>query len=533
MLDKLFYNGCFYTMEQEGERLAALGVKDGKIAGLYPYGVTLPQAKEKIDLAGGYVLPGFIDSHLHLMNAIQAKSGSIQISRVINGVLEPHDLAGVGALLQQEAPAGEGILVGNHYIIAAIAEARLPNRYELDRWLPGRKVAIYSMDLHSGSYSTPMLESLGLLESCPDGILTGADFEFNQGKVADQIAQTRGAADFARGVAAFCNEAAAYGVTCLCALDGNEDSPDDAPTLALAACAGQFPLAVRLFVQYTDIERAALFLPYMSDKRLGGCGAWEMDGSIGSRSAAFQTPYRNQAGHCGELYYSYEQCRKMVATALAADYQLTVHAIGTEAIEEILSVYEELLLPNGNSKRHRIDHLEFPTAAQVARVAKLGLIVTAQPGYTWFDSRYQKSYAQFLEPEIIARQIPLRDLQEAGVIICGGSDCPVQEINPFLQIQGMVDFPLPEQSLTMYQAIATYTKNGAYALHEEKIRGTLALGKVADFMVLPQDPFACPIPQVHTLKPCATYLAGEPYLPLSGDLAQWQQYTACKKRNLI
>ena len=107
------------------------------------------------------------------------------------------------------------------------AEARLPNRYELDRWLPGRKVAIYSMDLHSGSYSTPMLESLGLLESCPDGILTGADFEFNQGKVADQIAQTRGAADFARGVAAFCNEAAAYGVTCLCALDGNEDSPDD------------------------------------------------------------------------------------------------------------------------------------------------------------------------------------------------------------------------------------------------------------------------------------------------------------------
>ena len=63
---------------------------------------------------------------------------------MINGGLEPHDLAGGCALLQQEAPAGDGILVGNHYIIAAIAEARLPNRYELDRWLPGRKVAIYS-----------------------------------------------------------------------------------------------------------------------------------------------------------------------------------------------------------------------------------------------------------------------------------------------------------------------------------------------------------------------------------------------------
>jgi len=517
MLDKLFYNGHFYTMEAEGQVFYAMGVQEGKIAGLYQ-GNELPEAAESIDIQGAYVLPGFIDSHLHLLNTINARGIAVNISHVVNGRLEPHDLKSVETLIRQAAAEAQDILVGNHYIIAAMEEARLPNRFELDAWAPGLDVVIYSMDLHSGSYSTSVLKALGIDPTDHDGILKGAEFEFNQGRVADFIAAKQEPRHQARGIAAFVNEAASYGITCVCALDGNDDSPEDLPTKAMVKYAGKLPIEVRLFVQYADPCKAACYQPYMVRKRLGGCGSWEMDGSIGSRSAAFKTHYRNEPDNFGHCYYSYEKCREMVRQGLLAGYQITVHAIGTEAIEEILQVFEELLPPGGDGRRHRIDHFEFPTMDQVKRAAALNLVVTVQPGYTWFDSCYQRSYEKFLEPAIIARQVPLAALFDAGIIVCGGSDCPVQEINPFLQIQGMVDFPIPEQSLSMYQAISTYTKNGAYALHEETCRGTLAPGKVADFMVLEKDPFSCPKDFVYQLKPSATYIAGEIFSPMDGTV---------------
>ncbi len=527
MIDKLFYNGKIYTMEAEGKAFGAMGIQDGKIIGLYDKN-QLPEAAETVDLQGGYVLPGFIDSHLHLLNAINAHGVAINISHVVNDRLEPHDLKGVEAMIRKAAADAQGILVANNYIIASIEEARLPNRFELDAWAPGLDVVIYSMDLHSGSYSTSVLQTLGIDPEDHNGILCGAEFEFNQGKVADFIAAKQEPCHQAKGIAAFVNEAAACGITCLCALDGNGDSPDDLPTKTMVEYVGKLPIGVRLFVQYTDPQKAACYLPYMAQKRLGGCGCWEMDGSIGSRSASFKVPYRHEPANFGHRYYSYEDCRKMVRAGLDAGYQITVHAIGTEAIEEILQVFEELLPAGGDGRRHRIDHFEFPTADQVKRAAALNLLVTVQPGYTWFDSHYQKSYEKFLEPEIIARQVPLATLFNAGIVVCGGSDCPVQEINPFLQIQGMVEFPIPEQSLSMYQALCTYTKNGAYALHEENVRGTLAPGKTADFMILAEDPFTCPKDRVYELKPKVTYLAGEAFVPMEGTVAELSRLLAAE-----
>ena len=156
-------------------------------------------------------------------------------------------------------------------------------------------------------------------------------------------------------------------------------------------------------------------------------------------------------------------------------YQLTVHAIGPRGIEPILQAFEAVIKtdsenPGKNRLRHRIDHFEFPTAEQVRRANEIGLLFTAQPGYSWMDEHFQRAYHQYLTREQFESQIPLETIAEAGGIICGSSDSPVQDISPFIQLQGMTDFPIKGERLSAYEAFRTYTYNGAYSTFEEDER---------------------------------------------------------------
>ena len=206
-----------------------------------------------------------------------------------------------------------------------------------------------------------------------------------------------------------------------------------------------------------------------------------------------------------------------VSRAHAAGFQVSSHAIGTRAIETILTAFEHVLKGESDPKnpyRHRIDHFEFPTQDQVDRALALNLVITAQPGYAWMDEKYQQSYRKYLRPEQIARQIPLKTIMERGGILCGSSDSPIQHLNPFVQIHGMVNFPIVKEQLSVYQALRTYTYNAAYATFEDHQRGTLEVGKVADFMILEEDPFTIPAERLLELKPVSTYLGGKKFTPL-------------------
>ena len=123
----------------------------------------------------------------------------------------------------------------------------------------------------------------------------------------------------------------------------------------------------------------------------------------------------------------------------------------------------------------------------VEKIKKLPVALTVQPGFSWLDKRYLKSYEQFLPKEKAEQQIPLKELTEAGVCICGSSDSPVQSMNPYEQMLGMVEFYLPGQSLTPFQALRTYTAEPARMLGEELESGTLEVGKKADFFVTGKD----------------------------------------------
>lgn len=516
--EMLLVNGNIYTMEREGEKYSGMLIKDGKIVTLYK-DISLNElgnndVKKIVNLNGKTVIPAFTDCHTHFLYSALLTEIALNISEIKNGILYPSDLEGVKEKViryASEKDPKEPIICYN-YIISSIEEDRLPLIDEIEKWLPGRNVVFLSMDGHSSSYSMNMLKLMGLYERGHSGILVGEDHEFNMGKLVEIILNEVNVSMFIKGVQKFVNKALDNGIVGIHCLEGTEDNLDDKSLKFASKFLGMLPLYIRLFIQYKDIDLLKHYVEKLKYPRLGGCGAWEMDGSVGSKSAAFYESYRNDVNNNGECYYTVEEIEKYVEKAHLNGYQLTSHAIGPRGIEVLLSSYENVYGKydeETNFLRHRIDHFEFPTTEQVHRaIDKLNLIIVPQPGYAWADEQFQKSYIKYLTDEQFNSQIPMKTIVEKGGIICGSSDSPVQDINPWIQIHGMVNFPIEEEQLSVYEAIRTYTYNAAYSTFEENERGTLSVGKWADFILLDRDPFNIPKDTLVDVEVLDTYLHG-------------------------
>ena len=514
--NKLYINGRIYPLNTEGEIFNSMLVGEGRIQKLFK---TRNEAEnhsggyKTIDLEGKTVLPGLIDCHSHFIATGAITNFSITVSEIINGRLSPDNLEGVARRLKSETTGKntrKPILCVN-YIIPSIKENRLPTSAELDLWLPGCSVIILSMDGHSSSYSTRALREIGLEGLTADGILSGEAHEFNMGKMNAYLMKSLSIQTLLSGITANVNDAIANGLTGIHCLEGFEDDPKDKTIGLLTRLAGGIPLKLRLFPQYMSLDRVKPLRAIMSKPRIGGCSSWEMDGSVSSHSAAFFSDYADAPGNKGKCYYSEDDILSKVRTADEMGYQITAHAIGPRGIELILSAFEKVLTENGeisNKPRHRIDHFEFPTEDQVKRAAALGIIITVQPGFSWMDENFQKSYHRYLSRDQYESQIPLKTFTALGGVICGGSDSPVQHQNPFMQIHGMVNFPLKTERLTVFEAFRTYTINAAYSSFEEDERGTLSEGKTADFIVLERDPFIIPTEELMNLKVAACFIDG-------------------------
>jgi len=265
------------------------------------------------------------------------------------------------------------------------------------------------------------------------------------------------------------------------------------------------------------------YLSRMSLPRVGGCLHWELDGSVGARTAAFYDPYLGEPENRGNILYPKEDLINDVRQAYKKGYQITAHAIGTRAIDQLLDVYEENLKGNAdldNKQRLRIDHFEFPSTSALNRaISDLHLIIVPQPGFNWMNSHFptMQLYSKYLLPKIVALQNPLKSIIDRGGIICGSSDSPVQSLNPFLQIHGMVNFPIESERISVYEAFRTYTYNGAYATHSELTGGTLSVGKWADFIILSKDPFAIAPTELLNLEVESTYIKGKQIKPFKGS----------------
>lgn len=527
MFDTIVTNAQIYTMECEGECFGAMGITDGKIASLFAMTPDHPQklAKRIIDAHGQAVLPGLTDSHMHFMLTSLIHEVGSPISEVVNGSLQPTSFKGVKQKVQAFAAtkSPKQALIFNNIIIPSLSEGRLPCKDEIDEWLPERIVIFLSIDGHASSLSTLALQKMGIDPLNHDGILTEDMPECDVTKLFELATEDISLKQSLNGIKSTLNEAIKYGLVDLHCLEGTTNGiSEDAGLKVMLKLGGKFPLHIHLYPQVRNVDLLDPYLNQMSSPRVGGCFIWQMDGSVGARTAAFYDPYIGEPDNRGTILYPHEELSNDVQRAYHKGYQITTHAIGTRAIDRVLDVYETILQQNSdldNKQRLRIDHFEFPSLAAIERaVSKLHVIINPQPGFNWINSHFSSMhmYEKYLNPEIVALQTPLRSIIKKGGIICGSSDSPIQSLNPFLQIHGMVHFPIESERISVYEAFRAYTYNGAYATHSEQTRGTLSVGKWADFIILTKNPFTIASDDLLNLEVKATYINGEHIKPVNG-----------------
>jgi hypothetical protein len=247
---------------------------------------------------------------------------------------------------------------------------------------------------------------------------------------------------------------------------------------------------------------------YLGDKV---CVATAADGSIEAHTAALFEPYANAPETLGMLVFSDDELYRFVEKAHRAGLQISIHAESERCIEQVLWAYEKVLerYPH-KDHRHRIEHFELPTMQQIKRVAKLGVVLAMQPMFiTVCEGPNLDYYRALLGDERLKRANAFRSILDQGIIVSGGSDTPVTRMNPLGGIHACVNHPLKEQRIDVCEAIEMFTINGAKTGFEEDIRGSIEPGKLADFVVLSQDPYRVPREKIGDIKVEMTIVGGQ------------------------
>ncbi len=289
----------------------------------------------------------------------------------------------------------------------------------------------------------------------------------------------------------------------------------------IAALAAEGKLGVRLWLMVRDtIANHAANLARA--RRAAGDGRLavraikvSIDGALGSRGAWLLEPYTDLATSTGLATTPPAEVRELARLALAHDYQLCVHAIGDRANRETLDIFEQALatVPDGGERRWRVEHAQHLNPAEIPRFAALGVVASMQGVHCTSDAPFV--VARLGEKRAAEGAYVWRKLADAGATIVNGTDAPVEDVDPIASYVATVTRKLadgtrfyPDQALSRLEALATYTRNAAWAAFEEKDKGTLEIGKYADVTILDRDLLTVPEEELAATRVEATIVGG-------------------------
>lgn len=269
------------------------------------------------------------------------------------------------------------------------------------------------------------------------------------------------------------------------------------------------PLQVRLFFQTLDVRKVQKRkLP-----RIGGCWATALDGSFGSVDAALIEPYSDDPANKGVLFYQQEAVNAFVKKANRAHLQIAIHAIGDAAFDQAVDALEAALKDyTREDHRHIIIHACLPTDAGLEKAARLGIGIAAQPAFI----HWPLEPMEYLEKILGARAYklnPLKKMVDMGIIVGGSSDATCTLPDPIEGIYCACNNTAPEESLSIPDALKLFTSNAAWMSFDEKQRGTLETGKIADMVILNKNPLEMKPEDLRKLKVESLLLQGREYKP--------------------
>jgi predicted amidohydrolase YtcJ len=529
--DLILRHGAIYTMDAARSWVESVAVANGRIIFAGPdAGVArLAGPSTKIvDLGGRMVLPGFHDSHVHLME------GGVDMSLCnVKSLTTPREVL---AEIRKFAAAhpDKPWITGSGWDLPVFPAAN-PRKEQLDEVVSDRPAYIESADGHSGWANSKALALAGINEDTPDpaggrierdsvtkqptGTLRESARELVTSKIPPATADEN-AAGLKRAVE-FANSLGIVSVQ-------EADASDEIMNAYRALDArGQLTLrtvtALRTDPRRGDEQVAGLIeqRAKFSGKRVRATAVKIFaDGVIESGTAALLDPYLNRNGSRGELNFEPDRLAKFVTRLDREGFQVHIHAIGDRAIRVSLNAHEAAQKANGRrDARHHIAHLELIEPEDIPRFRDLGVIANFQPLWAFADPYIKDLTLGPLGPERSRWLYPIESLLKTGAVMAAGSDWPVTSLNPIEAIQVAVtrrgptesDGPawIPEEKVDLSAILAAYTINGAYLNHEDKETGSIEAGKAADLIVLNRDLFKIPQERIHEVKVVWTLLEGQ------------------------
>ena len=521
--DTIFHGGTIYTGLDNLPPVEAVSVRDGRIVATGTSAELLKTAgdkTEKVDLAGTFLYPGFTDAHAHLYGI-----GEREMTLDLDEIKSLAELVSVVGEAAKTLPAGQ-TLVGRGWIETHWPEARFPTRQDLDAVVSDRPVVLERADGHAMVANTAALKAAGIdgkpksqpaggrIEVDAAGLPTGMLIDNAMGALASlATAPSEAKIDetYEKGAA----REISLGWT---GVHSMSVAASHVPRINALSDAGKLNLRIYNAIDGADFDKN-VFGETADRMVITRAVKLYMDGALGSRGALLNEPYSDRPDVSGLQIAEEEPTKALLKKAYDANIQVCFHAIGDRGNQLVLDWMASVLGPDAASadKRWRIEHAQILRLEDVVRFHVLGVIASMQPSHAIGDLYFAPSR---IGPRRLLGGYAWRSLIDAGAIIAGGSDAPVEQGDPRIEFyaavarkdlagkDGGADWHLG-QAVTREEALKMFTIWPAYASFREAELGTIEKGKLADFTGFSGDILTIPEAEILKVEPAITVVGGK------------------------
>ena len=502
------YQGSILTVNQTDDVVRYLVEDNGRIVFT---GNVLPDKykdAELIDLGKRALIPAFCDTHQHFASFSLFHAGL----NVMECASNTEILEGIRSFKHR---CKDRIMIAFGASPYSVRERRLVSREEIDSVCDDKPVFLVKYDGHACIVNSALLKLVDSKvktlrgyhpdtgEMNQEAFFAVSDFITNSIQIPTLIRNMQMAVDYE----------ASRGIGMIHTVSGVGFPMDmDISVEKWFARSVQHGFQIRVFPQSLNIKTAtSRKLP-----RIGGCFECALDGCFGSHDAAMNDPYIDEIGGNGVLYYSDERVTEFCKAANRAGLQIEMHAIGDRAFDQATKALKTALddYPR-EDHRHGIIHGCLPTPDGMKICQNYHIQLPMQIAFDNWKQEPPEYTESILGNERNRSLNPVRSFMEAGCTVSFGSDAPCTDPDPVMWLHKAVNHSNPDEAVTVQQALRMCTYNGYYTTFDEKDRGSLETGKIADMVILSDNPYKMPKDKLRDLKVEKLILSGEDYKPQS------------------
>ena len=538
--DTVLLHARIYTVAPSHPWVEAIAIREGKILAVgtndeieHFRGPTT----KLIDAKGRLVLPGFTDCHVHFME------GALLLQQIyLNDLKTIPEIQKRIKTYATEHPS-EPWLLGRGWNYPIFAPSGMPDKKYLDEIVPDRPVYLDGFDGHTYWANSKALALAHVTKNTSNP--PGGEFvrDPKTGEPTGAVKEDPADAIIRRAIPepshehklktlqagiTLANQLGLTRVHGLTEVDALRDDLHNIDLIRELQREGKLTLRFYIAHRLDPADNSTQQLQEVIDERnryhddwiSTGAVKFFMDGVIESHTAAMLAPYSDDPSLSGKLLWDPERYKHFVAELDRHGIQIFTHAIGDRAIRTALDAYENAARVNGTKdSRHRIEHIEDASAADIPRFGQLGVIASMQPLHAYPDDDTLNVWARNVGPERAQRGWAWHSIQAAGGVLAFGSDWPVVTLSPWEGLQNAVTRQttegepkggwIPSERLTIEDSIKGYTINAAFAGHREKTEGSIEPGKVADLIVISHDIFKIDPHQIGKTEVLLTIVDGK------------------------